>query len=166
MDFNSILILILLTCIPFIELRFSIPVGILSGTLLLPFGFAISGLGLHPVLVFTIVVIVNATLGIVLFHFIGLFDSQLRKSFLKNHYAKALDRAQRKIHPYVRKYGLIGLALFISIPLPGSGVYSGSIGAYVIGMEKKDFYIASVLGVLIAGIIVTTLTLSGQAIFT
>ena len=63
------------------------------------------------------------------------------------------------------KYGEIGIALFIGIPLPGSGVYSGSLGANLIGLKYKKFIIANILGVLIAGIIVTIIVLSGNNAF-
>ena len=63
---------------------------------------------------------------------------------------------------YVEKYGEIGVAIFIGIPLPGSGVYTGSMGSYLLGVSKKDFIIACILGVLIAGTAVTLITLFGS----
>jgi len=55
--------------------------------------------------------------------------------------------------------------LFIGIPLPGSGVYTGALGAYVLGFGYKRFIIASTIGVLIAGIIVTAIMLTGSELF-
>ena len=76
-----------------------------------------------------------------------------------------LHRVQKKIHPYVEKYGLWGLAIYISLPFPGSGIYSGSIAGYVIGMEKKRFYLAALVGATLAAAIVTSLVVLGQAFF-
>ncbi|GAH86941.1 unnamed protein product, partial [marine sediment metagenome] len=67
----------------------------------------------------------------------------------------------RKIEPYVRKYGTFGVSLFIGLPLPGSGSYTGALGAYLLGLGYKKFVIANIIGVVIAGIIVTILTLAG-----
>ena len=57
------------------------------------------------------------------------------------------------------------MALFIAIPLPVSGVYTGSLGAFVLGLNRKQFYRSCILGVLIAGTLVTLITLGGIAIF-
>jgi len=70
-----------------------------------------------------------------------------------------------KIHKYVDKYGLLGVSIFIGIPLPGSGVYSGALGAYLLGINFKKFLIASIIGVLIAGILVTIISLTGVEMF-
>ena len=59
----------------------------------------------------------------------------------------------------VEKYGLIGLALFVAVPLPGSGVYAGALLAWALGMNKKytlfSIFLSLTAGVLIAGILVT-----------
>ena len=67
-------------------------------------------------------------------------------------------RTQKNIQKSVDKYGELGVALFIGVPLPGSGVYSGALGAYVIGLNFKKFIIADIIGVLIAGTIVTIIS--------
>lgn len=59
----------------------------------------------------------------------------------------------------VEKYGELGVAVFIGIPLPGSGVYTGAFGAYLLGLDKRKFGVANVIGVLIAGVAVTVLCL-------
>ncbi|MFH1830463.1 MAG: small multi-drug export protein, partial [Pseudomonadota bacterium] len=74
-------------------------------------------------------------------------------------------RAQTKIHPYVEKWGAVGVALFVAIPLPGSGSYTGSVGAYMLGMSYRRFILANTLGVIIAGIAVTAITLTGLELF-
>jgi uncharacterized membrane protein len=70
-----------------------------------------------------------------------------------------LDRTQHKIKPFVDKYGEFGVALFIGVPLPGSGVYTGAFGSYLIGLNKRKFAIANVIGVIIAAIAVTAICL-------
>jgi uncharacterized membrane protein len=150
---QEILELIGVTLLPGLELRASIPYGILQTEL-------------HWVLVFLICVIVNIILGIVVYF---LLDKVVHLFFFwkwfHDIYHKIVERAQNKVHKYVEKYGTIGLGLFIGIPLPGSGVYTGALGAYVLGFGYKKFILASIIGVLIAGIIVTAIMLSGAGVF-
>ena len=55
--------------------------------------------------------------------------------------------------------------IFIAIPLPGSGSYSGALAAHLIGLSFRKFVVANTLGVIIAGIIVTLLSLGILNIF-
>jgi len=149
----------LLTLLPFLELRYSIPIGIYDSQVHLPFGFILKGYGLSVISVFTIAIIANILLAIILFPFLDYIHKILLKiKFINSMYERKLQRLQAKLRPRVEKYGLLGLALFIAVPLPGSGVYSGSLGAYVLGMDYKRFIYASIIGVLIAGSIVTFLS--------
>ena len=70
-----------------------------------------------------------------------------------------LEKTRHKIHPYVERYGELGVAVFIGIPLPGSGVYTGALGAYLLGVDRKKFSVANVIGVLIAATAVTLICL-------
>jgi len=163
---DQILILIAVTFLPFIELRFSIPLGILSSTVNLPFGITFTGFGMHWLTVFIVCVATNAVLGIVVYaalkKFIHLFT---RIKPLGSLYNRVIIKTQRKIHPYVEKYGLIGLALFIGMPIPGSGSYSGAIGAHLLGVSYRKFALVNLVGVIIAGTLVTIITLTGRGIF-
>lgn len=55
----------------------------------------------------------------------------------------------------VEKYATWGLCLFVAIPLPGTGAWSGAALASILGMRIKHSLPAIVLGVCIAGIIMT-----------
>jgi len=159
------LILVLITFLPLVELRLSIPVGILSGTLHLPWGITLSGLGLNPLLVFVTATITNILLGFFVFNMVYWLDKSVRKSKLDGTYSRFMDRAHRKIKPYVDKYGTLGVAVFVGMPIPGSGVYMGSLGAFMLGMKRKQFHKAMIIGVIIAATIVTLLTITGKTIF-
>ncbi len=63
---------------------------------------------------------------------------------------RKLERIRKKAHPKVEKYGLLGLALFVAIPLPGTGAYSGSLAAWLLDIEWKRAFIGVLAGVLIA----------------
>jgi len=149
---NQILILIGLTLLPFLELRASIPYGILNTDL-------------NWMAVFIICVITNIILAPIVYFFI---DKIIHFFFFIKPFKKVYDyyiiKTQKKIHKYVEKYGEIGVALFIAVPLPGSGVYSGALAAYILGLSYRDFIKSAAIGVLIAGVIVTAISLSGNAI--
>ncbi|GAF72023.1 unnamed protein product [marine sediment metagenome] len=61
----------------------------------------------------------------------------------------------------IEKYGRLGLVLFVAIPLPVTGAWTGSIAAYLLGMKFRDALLPICLGVLISGIVVTVLCLLG-----
>lgn len=63
----------------------------------------------------------------------------------------------------IDRYKRIGLLLFVAIPLPGSGAWTGSLAAVLFGIEFKDALFSIFTGILIAGIIVTGLSLLGWA---
>ena len=145
--------LILLTLTPFLELRAAIPYGIFQTSF-------------SPFSVFLICVLTNFLLApLVWFSLDKLFSLFLKIPLLNQLYQKTITRTQNKVKKYVDKYGVKGLALFIAIPLPGSGVYSGALGAYFLGFRFKDFLKASFFGVLVAGLLVTLFSLTGKTFF-
>ncbi|MBD3310521.1 hypothetical protein GF351_04840 [Candidatus Woesearchaeota archaeon] len=153
MAVHPVLALTLATFIPFIELRGSIPLGIFSTELH----------GLHWSIVFLICITANILLAIMVYVFVNyIMHLFLRIRMIDRVYSRLVERTQKKVHPYVQKYGILGLALFIGIPLPGSGVYSGCLGAYLLGFDFKDYLAASVIGVMIAGAAILIISMSGN----
>ncbi len=138
-----------ITLIPALELRASIPVGIfkMGHTLGWPF-------------VVLICTVTNIILGWFVFLALGpVFQLLRRCEWFEQNIWPVLEKTRHKIHPYIEKYGEFGVAIFIGIPLPGSGVYSGALGAYLLGVNRRKFVIANVFGVLIAAVAVTSLCL-------
>lgn len=66
-----------------------------------------------------------------------------------------LDKKVEKKKGQIEKYGFWGVVLFVGIPLPGTGAWTGSLIAAMLDMNKKKAFIAAALGVLIAGIIMS-----------
>jgi len=66
-----------------------------------------------------------------------------------------VERARDKVKPSVDRYGFLGLALFVGIPLPFTGAWTGVLGAWMLGMEKKKAMLAILIGVLMAAVIVS-----------
>jgi len=146
--------LILITFIPGFELRASIPMGILVYTEMS-----------WPAVVITCVV-TNVILGIVTF----LVLEQVVRLVtmigpLEKIYSWYVRRTQKRIDAAVQKYGKWALAVFIGIPLPGTGAISGAVAAHLIGMKLRSFLWANAAGVLMAGAIVTTVCLAGGETF-
>ncbi len=153
MTFNDLLQVILVTMIPTLELRASLPYAIL--VLEMPWFTA-----------FLLVVVVNIILGPIVYFALRLFLKVIIKiPFFNSLYERSLHKVQTKIQPKVEKYGEWGLALFIGIPLPGSGVYTGALAAFVLDVKPKKFMIATVVGVFIAAVIVLLVVLTGSEIF-
>lgn len=158
MDIHNLFYLVLLTLVPVFELRWSIPVGLWSRPIELPFVGTVNGLGLAVVEVLAVVIVTNILLGIVLYLLLDrLVRFFTRAQFIKEIYDRIVARTRRRASKYVEKYGTIGLALFIAIPLPGSGVWTGALAAYLFGVKFRNFVVASIAGVLIAATIVTAI---------
>ncbi len=161
---DKIFWLFVLTLLPVFELRLTIPLGILSGSIQLPFLGAIAGYGLPVPLVFAVCVIANALVSPAVFlalqHLLRFFLLSRKISSL---YSRVVVRAQRKAKPYIEKYGSWGIAFFVGIPLPGTGAWAGTLACFLFGMSFKKTVAANTVGVLIAAVLVTAIVLLGTA---
>jgi len=152
MEAENFIYIVALTFLPGLELRASIPYALLISN---------SNLFFIP-----IILLLNIILGEAVFYFLNTsLDFFLKINVFKKYYLKYIKRIQKRARKYVDKYGTLGLAIFIGIPLPGSGFYTGALAAFILGFERRDFSIANILGVLISGIAVTLIVLSGCRIF-
>lgn len=146
----AIFILAAVTAIPALELRASIPLGF--------FAFADT---LHWGWVVLVCILANVVLGI------GVYEILLPTlEFIRRHWAwfdrrlwPLVEHRRDKLRSVTERYGEWGLAIFIGIPLPGTGAVTGAVGAFLLDFRRKNFYLANFLGVLIAGACVTALCL-------
>jgi len=142
----------LVSMLPIIELRGGLPFGV--------------ALGLPYYLAFPAAVIGN----LIPAPFIIVY---IRKIFmLMRRYMPRLnglvDKLERKAHlkgQKVQKYQYLGLWLFVAIPLPGTGAWTGCLAAAFLDMRLKKAFPAVVLGVLTAGCIMLALTHVGINLF-
>jgi len=86
---------------------------------------------------------------------IGIFERMLNWLF---------ERTRRR-GKMINRYERIGLALFVAIPLPVTGAWTGSLIAVLFGLKFKYAFLSIFIGILIAGVIVTCATLLGWTIF-
>lgn len=76
-----------------------------------------------------------------------------------------LESTRRKVGPKIEKYGYLGLTLFVAVPLPVTGAYTGTLGAWFFKMKKRKSFFAVLFGVVIAGLIVSVVSVFGIQIF-
>ena len=68
-----------------------------------------------------------------------------------------LDRKVEKHKGTIEKYSYWGVAIFVAVPLPGTGAWTGTLIASVLGLDAKKSFLAAALGVLGATAIMTVL---------
>ena len=88
----------------------------------------------------------------------------MNKSLLKwDFYKKSAIYVARKAKvgsgDKIKKYGFYGLIFFVMLPVPGTGVYAGSIASYLFKMEKKKAFMANAIGIFFSSLIVWSTTL-------
>ena len=83
-------------------------------------------------------------------------------------YTKLFDkivlRTRRRLGHKVSTYGMLGIMLFVAVPLPITGAWTGTLGAWVLGLDKKRSMVAVSGGVLISATIVSFLLALGKGI--
>ncbi len=138
----------LLSLLPFTELRLSIPLTIANGG--------------NPLSTFLVCTFANILVIPLVFIFLNYIHSKIIHI---NSYSKLFNRLLRRIRPKSEKIkgkieliGLPALTLFVAIPLPVTGAYTGTVIAWLLGLNSKKSFLAIASGVLIAGIIVTALS--------
>ena len=69
-----------------------------------------------------------------------------------------LEKKAQSKRSQIDKYGYLGLILFVGIPLPGTGAWTGSLVAIMLGLDKKKSFICIIIGVILASIIMSILS--------
>ena len=141
LNFLSIELTVLLTAaLPIIELRGAIPVGI--------------SLGLSP-LHAAILSFIGSMIPVpfILFTIRPIFNYLKKTKTFRKLVHRLTDKSLNKSHK-IQKYGAWGLLIFVAIPLPGTGVWSGSLAAALLNMRFKWAFPAILIGNLLAGILI------------
>lgn len=81
----------------------------------------------------------------------------LKKTPLRNAVTRLENRALAKSE-VIKKYGKLGLFLFVAIPIPGTGAWTGSLAAVLMRMKFKDAILPIFLGVLTAGLVMSLIS--------
>jgi uncharacterized membrane protein len=143
---------IILSMLPIAELRGGIPYALYNG--------------IHPVTAYLMCCAANILAFPIVYFFMGFFHDIFNKMFWYSKlFEKIVLRTRAKVGNNIEKWGFWGLMVFVMIPLPVTGAYTGSFAAWIFGIEKRKAFLAIVVGVLIAGLIVSAIFLSGEGIF-
>ena len=152
LDLFNVLVVLGIAASPISELRGAIPVAIIGFHFPWYYAFLLAIIGnLLPV---PFILLFLDTLSRLLSK-IGIFKRMLQ--WLFEH-----TRRRGKI---IERYERIGLILFVAIPLPVTGAWTGSLAAVLFGLKFKHAFLSIFAGIVIAGIIVTCATLLGWTIF-
>lgn len=130
-----------ISLLPVVELRGSIPIGI--------------AMGLPAWETFVISIIGNGIVALLLLLILPkFFEFFYRFPKLKPFLERIINRAGNKSNSASVK-GSLGLMLFVAVPLPGTGVWTGCVLAYLMGMRIRHALPAVVLGMVIAGVLMS-----------
>ena len=148
---NKAIMTFLMAMVPVIELRGAIPFGIVSGlSVPLTFVLAVAG-NLLPI---PILVVFTRKV----------FEWLRTKSEKLNNLVCRLEAKADKNKSLVEKSEFWGLMILVAIPLPGTGAWTGALVAAMLNMRLKRAMPAIIVGVIVAGIIVTAITCGAGAI--
>ena len=114
---------------------------------------AASLLKMNPIISYILCIIGNIIPIPFILWFMGKILSWMRNSKHFKKFALWLDKKVEKNRGKIEKYGYFGLTLFVGIPLPGTGAWTGCMVASVLELDKKKSFLAALLGVFIASII-------------
>lgn len=140
------ILVFIISVLPILELRG----GLLAATLL----------EVDPLVAYVISIIGNILPVPFILFFIKRIIVWMRKSKINlfNKFAKFLDEKVEKNKAKIEKYGYLGLILFVGVPLPGTGAWTGCLLAAVLDMDRKKSFACVVCGVLMASIIMMVLS--------
>ena len=158
---NSELITLLTAMFPLIELKGAIPIGTGLGldlTTSALLGFCGSSIIVIPIF-FLLIPIFNLLKKI---KFIKKIIEKIERVF-EDKAREVSKNANDKPEEQVRKFLMVALFIFVAIPFPVTGVWTGTGIAVFLNMRFRDAFLPIVLGNLVAGTIITIITFFFQA---
>ena len=140
------IVVFLISMVPLIELRGAIPYGL--------------ALGLDPLATYAVAIVGNCLPVPFILFFIRKILGWMQGCSVKFFQRVAgfvIEKGQKGFHK-VQKYAIFGLFLFVAIPLPGTGAWTGALIAALLDIKKRHAFPSIALGVLTAGIIMSLIT--------
>ncbi len=131
----------LISMVPIVELRGAIPIA--------------AALNLDPVISYIVAILGNILPVPLILLFITPFCNFLKKTKLFRWFPAWIEKKVQKNEDKVTKYKNWGLFVFVAIPLPGTGAWTGALVASFIGYRFRDAFFAISGGVLSAGLIMS-----------
>lgn len=150
-QWKDVLYTLFISMVPVIELRVAIPVGL--------------GLGLPLWLAVSVSIIGNLIPIPFIIIFIKKIFAIMRKWDKLDGLVTRLEKRAESKSDTIKKYAFWGLFLFVAIPLPGTGGWTGALIAAMLDMPLKKAFPAILLGVFGAALIVSTVSYGAFSIF-
>ena len=149
MESSTLFFSILLSLLPISELRGGIPYAYFNGVSLF--------------LAAPLCILVNAMVAPICYTFLATFHKLFHAywKWYASFFDRFVARAQRRVYTKVSKYGYLGIMLFVAIPLPVTGAWTGTLGSWILGLDKRKTMMAVFGGVIISGLIVTSIVALG-----
>jgi uncharacterized membrane protein len=139
------LVTFVLAMLPIFELRGAIPYAVTIGHLPWQEAYAIAVLG-------------NFLPVIPIVFLIGPVSESLRRLRFFDRFFEWLFVRTRRKGKLIERFEVLGLILFVAIPLPVTGAWTGSVAAFLFGVRKPIAFGAILIGICIAGVVVTLAT--------
>ena len=150
--FAKILAILVVSMLPIVELRGAIPVGAI--------------VGVEPWLTVVLAIVGNLLpIPFILLFIKKIFAWMRKKSEKLNKIVDKMEAKAEKNKEKVMRYAFWGLVLFVAVPLPGTGGWTGALVAAMIDMPPKKAFVCVLTGVLIASVIVSFITYGTVALF-
>lgn len=151
-DLGAYFVTLIVSMIPVIELRGAIPLGV--------------GLGLSHFDAMWVSMLGNMLpVPFIILFIRPIFKWMTKKSEKLGRVVEKLEARAEGKWDKVHKYQFFGLAIFVGIPLPGTGAWTGALIAAVMDMRLRTALPSIALGVVIAGLLVTGITYGFTSIF-
>lgn len=147
LDLSNVLVVLALAASPIAELRVAIPWAIWHD---FPWYYA-----------FLLAIIGNIIPVPLLLLFFNTLSRFLSKNGILSRMLHRLSERTRRRGKIIEKYERIGLILFVAIPLPLTGAWTGALAATLFGLRFKHAFLSILTGILISGAIVTIFSLLG-----
>jgi uncharacterized membrane protein len=144
---------VLIAMLPIAELRASIPIalGVYDLGVFISYSLSIIGNMLPVVFILWFLEPLSRWLS---------EHSRLFKKF----FDWLFERTRKRFSANYQKWGILALTIFVAIPLPVTGAWTGAIAAFLFGIPYRKSLPAIMLGVMIAGVIVTLISLGAKSI--
>ena len=156
------LIIFFVSMVPLIELRGAIPYAV---------GFIQAGSPLSLPLCYLIAIVGNMLPVPIIYLFAHRFllwglDKPVIGPVCRFFHEKGEKAGKRLVSSKFGKYGLmVALTAFVGIPIPGTGAWTGTLGASFLEMGMKETIFSVCVGVILAGVIMATVSLVGIHVF-
>lgn len=144
---REIIIAMLWSISPFGEAKVGIPYAIFNGV--------------NIYLAFLFCFVANVLIYPMMLFFLDSLNSYfLRWRFYKKSAIYVARKAKLGAKKNVMKYGFWGLLIFVMLPIPGTGVYAGTIATYLLVLDRKQAFLANTIGIFLSCVIVWGMTVA------